>query len=238
MLAISPVFTRSNLTGLLRGAVAMALAFPMVPYLTGQIASGARNPVALLLLTVKEAAMGAMLGFILGLPFWAFDLAGDLLDQQRGATSGRLNDPAGFEDVSITGTLLVLTGVTLFVATGGLQTLTSLLYASWAVWPPLAAMPQPTVQAPVLLLGFLDAVLRQGVLLGAPVVAAMLLADVALILIGALRPATAHRRLGTGRTQPGILRVHAALLRVPGGIYGRNTLAMPGLLDLMRQGLQ
>ena len=238
MLAVNPVMTRAGLTGLLRGAVAAALALPAVPHLAGQVASGAQAPLTLLLLTAKEAVMGTVLGFLLGLPFWAFDAAGDVLDQQRGATAGRLNDPAGFADVSITGTLLVLTGITLFVATGGLQTLASLLYASWAVWPPLTAMPSPTAQAPVLLLGFLDAVLRQGVLLGAPVVVAMLLADAALILVGRFAPqlriddlAPAARNLVFCLFMP----LYCVFLV---GYMGRDTLALPGLLDLMQRGLQ
>lgn len=238
MLAISPVLTRASLTGLLRGAVAAVLALPAVPHLAGQVVVGAQAPLALLLLTAKEAVMGAVLGFVLGLPFWAFDVAGDLLDQQRGATAGRLSDPAGFDDVSVTGTLLVLTGITLFVATGGLQTLASLLYASWAVWPPLAAMPSPTAQAPALILGFLDAVLRQGVLLGAPVVAAMLLTDVAMILVGRFAPqlriddlAPAARNLVFCVFMP----VYCVFLL---SYMQRGTLALPGLLEQMRLGLQ
>lgn len=237
MLAVHPVLARGHLTGLLRGAVAAVLAVPAIPHLAGQVVVGT-PPLALLLLTAKEAAMGAVLGFVLGLPFWAFEVAGDLLDQQRGATSGRLNDPAGFDDVSITGTLLVLTGVTLFVATGGLLTLASLLYASWAIWPPLAAMPAPIPQAPALLLSFLDAVLRQGLLLAAPVVVAMLLADLALILVGRFAPqlriedmASAARNL--------VFYVFMPLYCVFLLTYLQaDTLALPGLLDRMRLGLQ
>jgi type III secretion protein T len=125
-----------------------------------------------------------VLGFPLSLPFWALDVAGDILDQQRGATEGRLNDPAGFEDVSITGTLLLMTGTGLFVLTGGLTTIASLLYASWGVWPALSALPEPVPQAPALILGLLDALSRQGLLLAAPVLLAMLIADVTMILIG------------------------------------------------------
>jgi len=187
LVSLNPVFTRAQIGGLLRGAIATALAVPMVPRLANELSSDPQA-VPLLLLAFKEAAVGAALGLLLGAPFWALDVAGDVLDAQRGATQGRLNDPAGFEDVSITGTLLVTAGIALFVLTGGLETLASLLYGSWDIWPPLAALPAPTAQTPVLLLGVLDRITRQGLLLALPPVLAMLLADVSLLVIAKLAP--------------------------------------------------
>ncbi len=185
--SLNPVFTRAQIGGLLRGAVATAFALPMIPHLAA-VLPPELQPVPLLLLTAKEAAVGAALGLLLGVPFWALDVAGDVLDAQRGATQGRLNDPAGFDDVSITGTLLAMTGIALFVLTGGLETTASLLYGSWDIWPPLAALPALDAQTPVLLLGILDRVTRQGLLLAAPPVIAMLLADVSLLVVAKLAP--------------------------------------------------
>ena len=141
LISLNPLFTRAQVGGLLRGAVATALALPMVPRLAAELAPALQNPVGLLLLSLKEAAIGAALGLLLGAPFWALDVAGDVLDAQRGATQGRLNDPAGFEDVSITGTLLMMTGIALFVLTGGLEMLADLLYGSWR--PPRRPRPPP-----------------------------------------------------------------------------------------------
>lgn len=238
MLAIHPVLTRGQITGLLRGAVAGVLALPAMAPFAHQVVLGAQTPLTLFLLGLKEAVIGGILGLILGLPFWAFDVAGDILDQQRGATAGRLDDPAGFADVSVTGTLLILTGVTLFVATGGLETLASLLYASWAVWPILSPMPSPTPQAPALILGLLDALLRQGLLLGAPILAAMLLADVALILVGRFAPqlriedtASAARNLVFFVFMPLYCTFLLSYMRV-------GTSALPAMLQQMRLGLQ
>lgn len=188
LLAVTPLLARAQLTGLLRGAVAASLALPAIPFVVHQVQGGTFTGLGLLLLTLKEAVIGAGIGFLLGAPFWAFQFAGDLIDQQRGATSGRLSDPAGGDDVSVTGTLLLVTGITLFVATGGLQTLVALLYASWGVWPPLASMPAPTPEFPVRVLRLLGDVTRQGLLLGAPIVLSMLLADVAMTLISRFAP--------------------------------------------------
>jgi type III secretion protein T len=96
LLTLNPVFNRIPLTGLLRGAVASALALPMTPVISAALPRDELGSIALLFMTLKEAVIGATLGLLLAAPFWALDVTGDLLDAQRGATQGRLNDPAGF----------------------------------------------------------------------------------------------------------------------------------------------
>ena len=101
---------------------------------------------------------------------------------------GRLNDPAGFADVSISGTMLVIAGIGLFVITGGLETLSGMLYDSWSLWQPLGTLPQLNDRTPLLLLGLLDKVTRQGLLIASPAVFAMLLADAALLVVTRIAP--------------------------------------------------
>lgn len=188
MLTFTPVFTRVQFTALLRSAVASALVLPMVPTVLADLQRQGWSALGLMVLIGKEALIGFALGLVLGAPFWALDIAGDYLDAQRGATQGRLNDPAGFSDVSITGTLLVMTAVALFVVTGGLETLTDLLYRSWAIWKPLGAFPQLDSRTPDLLLGFLDRITRQGLMIALPLIIVMLLAEAGLLIIARIAP--------------------------------------------------
>lgn len=234
LVAIHPLFTRAQLSGVLRGAVATALALPVVPLLGHALDGGAIGPVGLMLLGAKEAVFGAALGLLLGVPFWALDLAGDVLDLQRGATQGRLDDPAGFEDVSITGTFLLLVGAVLFVASGGLEVIADLLYRSYALWPPLTALPQFGPGTPDLLLGTLDQMLRLALRLAVPLLLAMLLADVALILIGRAAPQL--------RVDDQALAVRNIAFFVMLPVYGvflftymrQDFALLPGALDLLR----
>ena len=185
LLSVTPLFTRLQVAGLLRGAVATALAAPLLPHLVPEVVAADAQPFTLLLLFAKESILGAVVGFALGVPFWALGFAGDVLDNQRGANQGRLTaDPAAGDELSVTGTLLILTGITLFVLTGGLQVMAQLLYTSWAIWPPLGAFPTLGPAAPTLILGLLDSLMRTGLGLAAPVIIAMLLADLTLIIIG------------------------------------------------------
>ena len=188
LVSLLPTFSRVGITGPVRGAIAAALCLPVLPALNHALADSGSSAIVLLLLSLKEAALGTALGLLLGVPFWALEIGGDLLDLQRGATQGRLDDPSGFGDLSISGTFLLVLGIALFASSGGLEVLADLLYRSWRIWPPLAALPAMTEATPDLLLGLLDQMLRQALRLVAPVILAMLLADVSLILVGRVAP--------------------------------------------------
>ena len=237
MLSLNPVFTRAQITGLIRGAVATALASPIIPHLAAVLPVEGNSPIMLLLLALKEAVIGAALGLLLGAPFWALDVAGDVLDAQRGATQGRLNDPAGFEDVSITGTMLVLTGIVVFVMTGGLEMLSDLLYQSWGIWSPLGTLPQVDGRIPRFLLGILDQITRQGLLMATPPVLAMLLCDAGLMIVARIAPQLRIDDLALSARNVVfsiVMTVYALFLLT----YMRQDLSiLPSLLDRLRDAL-
>lgn len=184
LIAVMPVFSRAQVEGLLRGGIAAALCLPMLPELHVIVAGKMPTGTMLLLLSLKEAALGTILGLLLGAPFWALDVAGDVLDLQRGSNQGRIEDPSGGDDVSIMGTFLFVVGVVLFAVSGGLEVMASSLYRSWRIWPVLSGVPVMNSGTPDLLLGMLDELMRQALRLAVPVILAMLLADFALILVG------------------------------------------------------
>jgi type III secretion protein T len=234
MLALNPIFTRVQLTGVIRGAVASALALPMVPVLAAALPRDGLSATALLLLALKEAVLGATLGLLLAAPFWALEIAGDVMDAQRGATQGRLNDPAGFSDVSITGTMLVMAGIVLFVMSGGLETLAGLLYDSWSLWRPLGALPQLNGRTPLMLLGLLDQITGQGLLMALPAVFCMLLADAALMVLVRIIPQLRVDDLALSLRNI-VFVIFMPLYAIFLLTYVRQDLAgMPHLLDVLR----
>jgi type III secretion protein T len=234
MLTFTPAFTRVQFTALLRGAVASALVLPMLPTVMAALERQGWSALGLMVLIGKEALIGFALGLVLGAPFWALDIAGDYLDAQRGATQGRLNDPAGFSDVSITGTMLVMAAVALFVVTGGLETLTDLLYRSWTIWKPLGAFPQLDARTPDLLLGFLDRITRQGLVLALPPIVAMLLAEAGLLIVARFAPQMRLDDLALSVRNVvfmSFLPIYAVFLI---GYIRQDFGTLPGLVDLLR----
>jgi type III secretion protein T len=189
ILAILPVFTRTGLTGLLRGGIALVLALPLLPALTPLVeAAPPIGGAALIALLVKEAVVGVVVGTVLSVPFWAAEAAGELMDQQRGSEAATIPDPSQVAEAGITGTLLVLTLTVIFFASGGMCLLLDAVYESWNIWPPLDPLPSFSADAGLRVLGLLDRVLRLGLVLAAPVLIALLLAEFALALIGRFAP--------------------------------------------------
>jgi type III secretion protein T len=234
MLTFTPAFTRVQFTALLRSAIASALVWPMVPTVFAELQRQGWSALGLMVLIGKEALIGFALGLVLGAPFWALDIAGDYLDAQRGATQGRLNDPAGFSDVSITGTLLVMTAVALFVVTGGLETLTDLLYRSWVIWKPLGAFPQLDSRTPDLLLGFLDRITRQGLMVALPLIIVMLLAEAGLLIVARIAPQMRVDDLAFAVRNVvfvSFLPIYAVFLI---GYIRQDFGTLPGLVELLR----
>lgn len=189
LLLLLPISTRLGLTGTHRTAVAAAMGLPLVPLLANQLAATPVGGGQLLLLAAKETFIGLLLGLLFSTPFWIAEAAGELVDQQRGSRGNNsLPDPSGGEQVGPTGTLLVLTLLTVFFILGGLNWLIDGLYASYAVWPALDVVPRLAPDAGLQALHVLDSILGAGVLLASPLVGAMLLAELSLALISRFVP--------------------------------------------------
>ena len=199
LLLILPLSTRLGLTGLLRGGVALAL--PVAPALLGPLLAAPASGVRLLLLGTKEAFVGLVLGIVFAVPFWAAEAAGELVDQQRGSRGAVLPDPSQDAQTGITGTLLVLTLITIFFLNDGMRMLVDAVYDSYRVWPALEAAPRlaglamaaggaggGTGNAALLMLRIFDRVLASGFLLASPLLGAMILVELALALVSRFAP--------------------------------------------------
>lgn len=190
IIAVSPVFTRLGLTGLLRGGAALALALPAVPMLRPAIeAAPAIGGAALTFLLAKEAMVGLLIGTILAVPFWAAETAGELIDQQRGSEAATIPDASQAGEAGIMGTLLVLSLAVIFFTGGGLRLLLDAAWESWRIWPALDPLPRLSAEAGLHAIGLLDRMLRLGLVIAGPVLVALLLAEFSLALIGRFAPA-------------------------------------------------
>lgn len=188
VIIILPAFTRLGVTGILRAAIALALAFPIIPVLVESLAGQSLTVTTTAILLLKEITVGLVIGLVLGVPFWAAEAAGGVLDLQRGSTSASLMDPLAMTAESISGTLFGLAMVALYYGSGGLPLTLRVVYDSYGLWPAGRLLPMFGAAAGELLLGLLDNVVTMGLMLGAPLVVCLLLSDLLLGLVSRAAP--------------------------------------------------
>lgn len=188
LIVVMPPFTRLGLTGILRAATAVVLALPLVPMIVGAIASEHLTVTMIAALAVKEVVIGLAIGIVLGVPIWAAEAAGDILDLQRGTSSASLSDPLGASDESITGTLFGLVILALYFGSGGLPLTLRTVYDSYGIWPATTLFPTFSAAAGPFFVALLDNIMTMALVLVAPIVIFMLLADLLLALVSRAAP--------------------------------------------------
>ena len=99
-----PLFARQLMPGLLRFGLAGGIGLLAAPPLLSQLDQVPQG-LALGLWVTKEACLGFVLGFVLAIPFWAFEAAGFFIDNQRGASIAATLNPLTGNDSSPLGQL-------------------------------------------------------------------------------------------------------------------------------------
>ncbi|MDO5621566.1 MAG: flagellar biosynthetic protein FliR [Paracoccus sp. (in: a-proteobacteria)] len=185
-IALQPIFGRFKLnTGYLRGAVIVAMCCPVLPGALATLAAdpGLASPDRIPGLIARELVVGALMGLLTGLPFWAAQTAGDLIDQQRSASMANLIDPGAGGEASVSGTFLMLVCLLVLAASGALtQALFGPLLRSYAVIGLFQPLPPVDARLAGQVLALLDHLLRSGVLLALPVVVPLLLTEIAIVV--------------------------------------------------------
>jgi type III secretion protein T len=145
-LGVTLVFAPFSFLGLpmsVRFAVAAALGLPILGGTSAQTLEIIRgfDAVAMGILVVKELVLGVAIGVIAGLPFWAAQNAGELIDTYRGSSAGALFDPTLTTESSELGVAFLLMMIALLVWSGGLFWIVAAIYSSFAIWPILDFAP-------------------------------------------------------------------------------------------------
>lgn len=186
-LILVPIFAPHALSRIARIAVALALALPIVPGLLPAIAARAPSPDLALGLAAKECAIGLLLATVLAVPLWAVESAGTCLDYQRGANPQAL-DPTASPDASVFGALFKHASCVYLIHAGALHALVAVVYASFAVWPPLAWLPALDSGTWAAIEPLLTAMMRLAVLLALPYLLALVLVEVCFAVLSRAAP--------------------------------------------------
>jgi type III secretion protein T len=133
-------------------------------------------------LATTEVALGAFIGFISAIPFWAVDMAGFLIDTMRGSSMASVLNPLLEQQSSLLGILFSQVFGLLFLLSGGFNALVASVYDSYALVPPGAPFGEAARWMPFLT----EAWQRMYTLFlrfSMPAVVGMVLVDIALGLI-------------------------------------------------------
>ena len=188
MFSVLPMFNRQALPGLLRVGTAFAFALFIVPSLVEPTVGTGMHGLRMLAVVMKEAAIGFLLGFLIALPLWATDIMGAYIDNQRGASIAATINPLTGHDTSPLGELFGQAAMVYLLMTGGLLLILQLVYASYQAWPVYEMLPRFSDQMALLLLGLMDRLMWLAVLLSAPVIFSMFLAEVGLGIVSRFVP--------------------------------------------------
>jgi type III secretion protein T len=189
IMLIMPLFTRSGVDGLIRVGIALGFAAPLTVTLTPQFVTDAVPPIWLMtLLMFKELCVGMALGILYSVPIWAISTAGDVIDSYRNASAANISDPVNAAEVSVFGSYLVILGLALFIAAGGLQVVIAATYRSFAVWPIQSFWPSLRPEALPVLMSLLTEAGRIAFIVAAPLLVLMIVVDIVMLSFTRMNP--------------------------------------------------
>jgi type III secretion protein T len=188
VMTVFPVFDRLGVTGFIRNTIAVVVSIPVIPMIADQIGSEQLGLGLIAALLLKEVTVGLVVGLVLGVPLYAAEVAGDVVDLQRGSSSATLVDPLGANQANITATLFALIIIALYFGSGCFDLTLRAIYDSYGIWPVRRFLPVFSREAGDLLLRLLDTVVATGLMLVGPIVACLLLVDFLFAIIARAAP--------------------------------------------------
>ncbi|MGD1503830.1 type III secretion system export apparatus subunit SctT [Vibrio harveyi] len=184
-----PILNKQTLGGtMVRNGVLCSLALFIFPMINQQDLPAETDGIWLMIILGKEVLLGLLIGFVAAIPFWAIEAAGFLVDNQRGAAMASIFNPTLGSQSTPTAVLLTQTLITLFFSGGGFVAFIYALFNSYASWPVISFFPSVTEEWVHFFYAQFEQLMWLGVLMSAPLVLAMFLAEFGLALISRFAP--------------------------------------------------
>jgi flagellar biosynthetic protein FliR len=187
LVAVAPGFSAASVPNMVRVMLALALSVSLAPLVTGDARTLlALTPEAYLVLLLTEFTLGAVMGYVLSCLLEAARLAGTVVDMQIGFSAGAMYDPVTSGSSSAIGRFWFLAALVFFFLVDGHHWLLGGLMRSYQCCPVGAVVLQPQLAG--FILGVLQVLFTLALQIAAPVVAALMLADLTLGLVGRSMP--------------------------------------------------
>jgi flagellar biosynthetic protein FliR len=182
---MAPPFNSKSIAVPVKAAFALALSVTMSAHLAPTLP--AVTPGFLIVTAVSEAVIGAALGFVVQLLFTAVQMAGDIIDVTGGFSLQPAYDPLAMTQNAAIGRLHYLLAITLLFTSGGDLLIVKGFATSYQGLPLGGNV--PTAQLAHVMLTAFTMMFVAALQIAGPMVAVLLLADVALALLSRAAPA-------------------------------------------------
>jgi flagellar biosynthetic protein FliR len=185
LFVITPVFGRTELPSYLKIGLAFFCSYIIVPLL-GNVQVEYMNLLSFAVIVAKEFLVGIIIGYVSFLVFSALYVAGQFIDIQIGFGMVNVLDPTMNTQIPLTGNFIYILTTMLLMAMDGHHILLSALFKSYSILPINGFLfteamvdNMATIFSDVFLIGFKISI---------PVLAAILLAEVALGILSRTVP--------------------------------------------------
>ncbi|MDP2808790.1 MAG: flagellar biosynthetic protein FliR [Rhodocyclaceae bacterium] len=185
LMATAPVFNNAALPMRIRLAIGLAITLALAPALPPMPALPAGSWIGLSVL-VQQSLIGLLLGFTLRLAFIAVDVAGELIGLQMGLSFAVFYDPQSSGQTPVITEFLGLLATLLFLAMNGHLLALSALAESFALLPVVTT--PFAVKGLSVVMAWAGTLFATGVLLSLPLVAALLIANIAMGVLARVAP--------------------------------------------------
>lgn len=232
---IFPVFSWMGLVGMIRTVIAFVIGFPLfeLVYVDLLAANTTLDAEYIVTLVTKEFMVGAIIAVVLGAPFWAAETAGTYVDVFRGTSSATVVSPDQMSEPLVTGAVFSLALAAIFIVMGGLRVAVDAIYQSFEIWPMFEIFPEISESLYPIFVELLTKIFKLALALGAPIMIAMFLAEMALAY--ASRFAQQVNVFDTALSAKNLifLFIMPPYLYMLTAYYADDVLDIEGLIDIM-----
>jgi flagellar biosynthetic protein FliR len=185
LVASAPLFNNPAIPLRIKLATGLAIALALAPVLPAQPDIAPASWAGLLIL-VQQSLIGIALGFTVRIVFAAVDLAGELIGLQMGLGFAVFYDPLNGAQLPIIAELAGLLTLLIFLAMNGHLAVLGLLAQSFSILPAGGALLPAAGWGAIVRWGAL--LFSAGVLLSLPLIAALLITNIALGILNRAAP--------------------------------------------------
>jgi type III secretion protein T len=183
-----PFFATSSVPAMVRTGIALAVVLPVVAARLEAPAPLQLEAWPLVLLIVREGAVGVVIGLGFGAFCTGLQAAGEIIDHQTGLTFTQNIDPTFGNTVSITSHLLERVLFAVLMSAGIMLVVVDALYLSYELWPVGKPLPSFERLVPFSLVAQSSRLFSFALLIAGPVLLVLFVVDASLGMLNRAAP--------------------------------------------------